>query len=186
MFLLVMPGSRVGPFGARQKRALFSPDIVPDDYDDLWALRAHWREDLAPWKRMQWLDLHTFLPDDILVKIDRASMATSLEVRPPLLDHRLVEFALALDPALVHDRVRGKRLLREWLAPRVPAEVVERSKQGFSMPVRRWLEADPTRLDGALERLRRAGIVRSAKRPRLGSDQIWCLLVLDRWLIDRA
>jgi asparagine synthase (glutamine-hydrolysing) len=176
----------VGPFDARQKRALLTPDFVPDDYDDLWALRRHWREELEPWKRMQWLDLHTFLPDDILVKVDRASMAASLEVRPPLLDHRLVELALSLDPSLLRDARGGKRLLRDWLAKRVPASVIERPKRGFSMPVRRWIETDPSPLDAALTRLEREGWLRTRRRPRrrprLGSDQIWCLLVLDRWM----
>jgi len=178
--------SLVGPFTAAQKRALLAPEIAGAVEDELWAWRAHWREELPPLQRMQWLDLHTFLPDDILVKVDRASMAASLEVRPPLLDHRLVEFALSLHPDLLRREGAGKQLLRDWLRPQVPAEVLTRPKRGFSMPVRHWLSAEPARLDAALARLARAGILRSARRPRLGSDQIWCLLVLDRWMQHAA
>jgi asparagine synthase (glutamine-hydrolysing) len=175
--------SLVGPFTGSQKRALLTPQIAGARDDDLWALRAHWRDELPPLQRMQWLDLHTFLADDILVKVDRASMAVSLEVRPPLLDHRLVEFALTLHPDLLrHGEGPGKLLLREWLRPRVPTSVLERKKRGFSMPIRRWLEAEPERMPAALARLASAGVLKDARPRRFGSDQAWCLLVLDRWM----
>jgi asparagine synthase (glutamine-hydrolysing) len=168
-------------FPLPQKRALLAPGLVPRDYDHLWALRRFWREDLPPAKRLQWLDLHTYLPDDLLVKADRASMAVSLEVRPPLLDHRLVEFALSLETSLLRRDGQDKWILRRSLAGRVPDEVLARSKQGFSMPVRRWVRDAPGAVDDAMRRLARAGILRSASRPRLGGEQLWSLLVLDRW-----
>jgi len=180
---LARHASLVGPFTGRQKRALLTPEVARARDDDLWAFRAHWREDLPPLQRLQWLDLHTFLADDILVKVDRASMAVSLEVRPPLLDHRLVEFAFTLHPDLLwRGDGPGKLLLREWLRPRVPAAVLERKKRGFSMPIRRWLEAEPGRLPAALARLASAGVLKDAHARRFGSDQAWCLLVLDRWM----
>ena len=178
--------SLVGAFSPAQKRALLVPEIANAVEDERWAWRAHWRPELPPLQRMQWLDLHTFLPDDILTKVDRASMAVSLEVRPPLLDHRLVEFALTLHPDLLQQGGLGKQLLREWLRPRVPSEVLTRPKRGFSMPVRRWLAAEPARLEAAMARLARTGVLRNAKIPRLGSDQLWCLLILDRWLQHAA
>jgi asparagine synthase (glutamine-hydrolysing) len=168
-------------FPLPQKRALIAPGLVPDDYDHLWALRRHWREDLSPLKRLQWLDLHTYLPDDLLVKADRASMAVSLEVRPPFLDHRLVELALSLEPRLLRRGDADKWILRRGLEGRVPAEVLARGKQGFSMPVRRWVREAPGAVEPALRRLARAGLLRSAARPRLGGEQLWSLLVLDRW-----
>jgi asparagine synthase (glutamine-hydrolysing) len=168
-------------FPLPQKRALLAPGLVPPDYDDLWALRRFWREDLEPAKRLQWLDLHAYLPDDLLVKVDRASMANSLEVRPPLLDHRLVEFALSLDPSLLRRDGQDKWILRRSLAGRVPESVLTRSKQGFSMPVRRWVAETPGLLDDALRRLTRAGLLRDARRRRFGGEQLWSLLVLDRW-----
>ena len=178
-------GALVGPFNLLQKQAILSPDLREPGYDDLWYLRQHWRSDLHPIKRMQWLDLHTYLPDDLLFKVDRASMAVSLEVRPPFLDHRLVEFALTLHPSLLRRNGTGKILLRRHLERQgVPQEVLTRPKRGFSMPVSRWMKDHPSLLDEALRRLHREGILRSAARPRLHSEQVWSLLMLDRWMLQ--
>ena len=172
----------IGPFTPRQKKALLTPELMTSDYDDLWYFREFWREDLDPIKRLQWADLHTYLPDDMMTKVDRASMAVSLEARPPMLDHRLVEFALSLDPTLMHDTERGRVLVRRHLAKRVPPETLTRSKIGFSMPVRRWVRNRPDLLKGALSRLADAGILRRIRSGSFNNEQTWSLLVLDRWL----
>ncbi|HEX9702151.1 MAG TPA: asparagine synthase (glutamine-hydrolyzing) [Rhodospirillales bacterium] len=90
-------------------------------------------------ERMMFLDSVTYLPDDILVKLDRASMAFSLEAREPLLDHRLFEFAWRLPVGLKVRGGSGKRLLRRVLARYVPPALTERPKQGFSLPLGDWL-----------------------------------------------
>jgi len=90
--------------------------------------------------QLRLLDMLTYLPDDILTKVDRASMAVSLEARVPLLDHRVVEFAWRLPSALLIANREGKRPLRAILAQYVPKALTDRPKMGFSIPVGEWIK----------------------------------------------
>jgi len=92
-----------------------------------------------PYKQMMLLDSMSYLPDDILVKVDRAAMSCSLETRVPFLDHRLVEYAAGIP---VYENVQGrsgKLLLKELLYRYVPRELVDRPKKGFAVPIAEWL-----------------------------------------------
>ena len=143
-------------------------------------------------------DLRHYLPDDILTKVDRTTMAVGLEGREPLLDHRLVEFALRLPLSLRRGSLGTKHLLRRVLYRYVPRAILERPKQGFSIPMSHWLRGElSTLLDTYLapERIRAAGIfdprvVERAlgnfrgggpRRDRLDVQKVWLLLAFEMW-----
>ena len=85
-----------------------------------------------------WFDQKYFLPDDILTKVDRISMAHSIEVRPPFLDHRIVEFAASLPPSLKINGSRQKVVLKNLMRNKLPASVLSRKKVGFDIPAHEW------------------------------------------------
>jgi asparagine synthase (glutamine-hydrolysing) len=171
----------LGGMTAQQIDSLLSPAWKTPDYDYLWFYRQFWREDLAPLVQLRWLDLNTDLAEGLMTKVDRTSMAHSLEVRPPLLDHRLVEFMLSVDPQLLVDeqRKRGKLLVRELMEPRLPANHLNRPKSGFGLPVHRWLKENPKLLQDAVRRLQDRGVLQRS----IGVEfrRAWYVLILDRW-----
>jgi len=171
----------LGGLAEVQIDALLADGWQERGYDYLWFYRQFWSPDLAPLAQLRWLDLNTDLAEGLLTKVDRTSMAHSLEVRPPLLDHRLVEFMLSVDPAMLVDRRRrrGKLLVRRLMEPRLPQGHLERPKSGFGLPVHRWLKHHPQVLHDAVARLMARGVLR---RP-VGTEfrRAWYLLVLDRW-----
>jgi asparagine synthase (glutamine-hydrolysing) len=125
----------LGGMIANEKLAYRSRWQIPDDYDDYWYFRQYYDATLPVRIRLQVLDFHTYLPDDILTKVDRVSMANSLEVRVPLLDTRLIEAVFALPDAA---RGRDKWLLKEAVRPLLPATILAREKRGFSVPAAIW------------------------------------------------
>ncbi|HEX6159281.1 MAG TPA: asparagine synthase (glutamine-hydrolyzing) [Thermoanaerobaculia bacterium] len=133
-----------------------------------------------------WLDTVSYLPDDILFKVDRASMAVSLEAREPLLDHRVVEFAWSLPLSLKIRDDRGKYILREVLRRHLPDAMVDREKQGFGLPTAEWLRG-PLRewAESLLARVEHFEGVDAMWRAHLaGEDQplLWRVLMFQQWL----
>jgi asparagine synthase (glutamine-hydrolysing) len=127
-----------GTFSEAQKRALLYVELPPALDRILGDLRhrSNAPDDLAPYL---WFDQRYFLPDDILNKADRMSMAHSLEVRPPFLDHRIVEFAASLPASLKIRGSRQKVLLRELMRDKLPPSILQRKKVGFDIPAHDWL-----------------------------------------------
>ncbi len=144
--------------------------------------------------QMSLWDFHHYLPEDILTKVDRTTMAVGLEGREPLLDHRLIEFALTLPPHLRRGRLGPKHLLRSILFRYVPRELVDRPKQGFGIPLASWLRTDLKELVEAYlgdTRIRQAGIMdpdlvkHSVTRFFSGdttlATSLWYLLAFEMW-----
>ncbi len=107
---------------------------IPADYDDWWHYREHWRDDLPVRTRLQLVDFHTFMPGMVLTKVDRTSMAVSLEARVPLLARRIIEFSFSLPE---HVRYHGgalKGILKHAYRDRLPAHILHRRKKGFGIP----------------------------------------------------
>ena len=131
-----------GVFGGPDFKLLTGYDF---DYDASLLRKAlrEFEKTVPPEFIAAFLDMALYLPDDICCKVDRASMAHSLEVRPPLLDHRIVEFAVSLPDEYKYTRAEGgKRVLKQVLSRYVPRELWDRPKQGFSTPIRDWFRQE--------------------------------------------
>jgi len=150
-----------------------------------------------PLSRAQYADIKTYLPGDILTKVDRASMASSLEVRAPFLDHRFAEWSARLPAALKLHGGEGKHVLKRGLAPLLPQDILHRAKQGFSVPLAAWFRGplrDRMRADLTGARLRETGwfddahiagaIDQHASGLRDHSQLLWSLLMFSSFLRD--
>jgi asparagine synthase (glutamine-hydrolysing) len=183
-----------GTFSDAEKTALVDVKLPPALNKILFGLRDQFgaADDLAPYL---WFDQKYFLADDILNKADRMSMAHSLEVRPPFLDHRIVEFAASLPASL---KVRGSRqkiLLKELMRDKLPASVLRRKKVGFDIPAHDWLRGclrllmTEVLLDGATDHatLFHREVIEKKIRQHLERQinvgyHLWGLMVLFLWM----
>lgn len=186
-------------FNSAQRAALFAPDFANRVQEENAAMSdpayAPELAALPPRERMLAYDLLTYLPDDILTKVDRMSMAHSLEARVPLLDHRLVEFANDLPFHLKYNGRTSKRVMKAAYAAELPPEILRQRKRGFSIPVDRWIRGPWRRF--AEEVLFDSG---AAYRPYLRLDavralwnehqtgrenhghRLWAVIVYEHWL----
>ncbi len=177
---------------------LLSPDLFSEyhkNHPEI-ELMEYWphNHELARLSQMQYSDLKLYLPDDILMKVDKMSMAHSLETRAPLLDYRIVEFAFSI-PAEVHVKDgKGKYILRKLAERYLPEELLHRKKQGFAVPRDVWFRGELK--DYAYEmltsdRFKQRGIFQNktvkaildkhVAGKRDFSTWIWCMLMLENW-----
>ena len=181
------------------RRALYGPLLAPyiqtsAELEIVGAIESSDAEDLA--ERAAHADVEQYLPDDLLVKMDIASMASSLEVRSPLLDHEVVEFAASLPVELKLRGETGKYLLREAYREDLPESVLKRPKMGFGVPVDHWLrhELRSKSYEILLDRRATRGYFRPEAVQQLLAEHdsgranhqfvLWALLMLELWHVN--
>jgi len=182
-------------FRPADKQKLLTPDFRTKlaGYDSMSVLQHHYdragTEDQL--SRIQYVDVKTYLPDDILAKVDRASMAVSLEVRAPLLDHKLMERAAMIPSSLKLKGKTGKYIFKKAIASQVPIDVIERRKQGFAVPLNHWFRNELRELaretllgtdDGILDRGFLLKIWNQHQRGTYDrSSHLWAVLMYRKW-----
>ena len=183
-------------FTAKQKRALYSDGLREQIAVDSEVLLAEaWRSSPATGTvgRLMEVDVHTYLPGDLLTKVDLATMAHALEARSPLLDHHLAEWAAALPDDLRVQGGRTKYLLRKAVEPWLPASVLDRPKVGFGVPLADWLRRElrdfahdlltdaTSRSRGLFRPQAVAALLREHQAGHDHAHRIWALAQLEQW-----
>jgi len=177
------------------KRQLLSADVWKGlaGYDSVEVLKYHYDRATSsdPLSRIQYVDMKTYLVDDILVKVDRASMANSLEVRCPLLDHKLMELIAQMPSDLKLHNGQGKYIFKKALQGILPPSVMNRPKKGFAVPVAEWFRRELKefayqalfqRQDGLLDRAFLTSCWNQHQRgQRDWSALLWCVLMFRTW-----
>lgn len=208
---VALPGDKLHKLASRIRGVRSMDDLyvrLVSEWDDPAALviggrmppnlldrRANWPRLGDPVARMMALDGLTYLPDDILAKVDRASMAVSLETRAPFLDRGVVEFAWSLPMSMKLGDGQGKWILRRLLDRHVPRHLIERPKMGFAVPLDAWLRGPLRDWAESLlseDRLRREGFldampIRAAWKRHLSGEaslgyRLWSVLMFQAWL----
>jgi asparagine synthase (glutamine-hydrolysing) len=177
-------------------RELYTPDFLAslstDGRTNLSQTYFAKTKHLDPLDRMLYVDTKTWLPDDLLIKADKITMANSLELRVPLLDQRILEFAASLPPTYKLNNTSGKHVLKKALSKRVPSEILYRKKSGFPVPYPMWLNNELRSLaseilldDSTIARgyFRREAVEKIIYMTpgRSNAKEIFSLLILELW-----
>jgi asparagine synthase (glutamine-hydrolysing) len=191
-------GMWIACFNSTERRSLYTPEfadqLIESNPDAV--IREAYESSNAPTlvERLLDVDTQTDLPDQLLVKMDVASMAHSLEVRSPLLDHVFMEMAARLPLSAKVSRGTGKRLLRDAVRPWIPGTLLDRPKRGFTMPIAHWLRNELRYLPGAIlldsrtherrvfERRAIEQLITDHQRGAAdNSEKLWALIQLELW-----
>ena len=188
----------LGSFSLSRKRKVLSPEFLNQFNRDAIVEDIFSYEKEFPFDdritKLQYLDLKLYLQESILVKVDRASMACSLEVRAPFLDYELVEFVMGLPSKLKLKGLTSKYILKKAMKNWLPDEMINRPKKGFGVPIAKWVKGPLRELFGDLlssDRIRREGFLNGEYvTPSSGSSpnkkdnrkQLWTLLVWELWV----
>lgn len=176
----------VGSFDTAELRKMLTPELAANRADaPYWFYLDKLDTGLPPLKAIQKLDFDCFLGELVLTKVDRVSMANSLEVRVPFLDHEICEFIFSLDPKVYHHPEETKRLLYHNIKHHLPREILERKKQGFTGPDTFYMNNSWYRSRLRKSHLVRDGLIRKEYVDRaLDRDdhfRLWKLVVMEAW-----
>jgi asparagine synthase (glutamine-hydrolysing) len=180
------------------KNALYSKELKTKigAYDPFFVLDYYFKRARTddPLSRIQYVDIKTYLTDDILTKVDRMSMANSLEVRSPLLDYRLIEFVATMPSSLKLKGRESKYILKKSVKSKLPPQILKRKKMGFAVPIEQWLRKEIKQIareilfssqtisrgyfnQKYIEKIWNAHM----SGQRNNSTQLWCLLIFELW-----
>lgn len=182
--------ARESLYSADFRRQLITPDYVAREFE---RLAAHVNTG-EPLDRLLYIDSKTYLTADIMAKVDRTSMATSLETRAPLLDHELIDYVVRIPASLKLRGMETKHIMKEAVRPFVPPEILHRKKQGFGVPLVKWinhelrddlhdaLTSEKSRARGLFKRDYIDVLFAEHQRGRRDhSTQLWTLYMLELW-----
>jgi len=186
-----------GSFSLDEQQNLLAKNVIAETSDDIYKGAKELLEICdaqSEIEQMQFLDINFYMAEDILTKVDRASMAVSLEVRAPFLDPRVAQFAAALPLEYKLKGNKGKYILKKAVEPLLPRNILQRSKKGFGIPIADWLKGRLNSLMHDLlapERLKNQGLFDAAFVQKLIKEhetgaashhkQLWTLLVFQLW-----
>lgn len=176
----------MGWFDKEELKKMLHPNLhkyIPEDVH--WFYREHFNKNLSPLKSIQYMDMKCFMGELVLTKIDRASMANSLEVRVPFLDHRLFEKIFSYDEQSYFKKQQTKNLLFENLKDGLPKEILERKKQGFVGPDSYYMNIDWYKNQLKNSTLIKNNIIQQSYLDNLLKEtynwKLWKILVMEKW-----
>lgn len=177
----------MGWFDREELKKMLHPDLhqhIPEDVH--WFYRQHFKKEVSPLKSMQYMDTKCFMGELVLTKIDRASMANSLEVRVPFLDHELFEYVFKLDEKTYFRKDQTKYLLYKNIEQQLPKEILERKKQGFVGPDAYYMDLNWYKDQLKNSRLVELKLIKQSYIDDLFKEsynwKLWKLLIMEKWV----